>query len=337
MEGLAHEQTTRFRGVCMQSGFTSLAVIPIRYRDKILGAIHIADEQEGMAPLKNVEFLEQMALIIGEALFRFNVEDELRCLNKNLEQRVFERTAELQAANKELEAFAYSVSHDLRAPLRFIDGFAHAIEEEQAHLLDDTGKDYFRRVRAATAKMSQLIDALLGLSRQTRGELKRTTVDLSSLAQAISRELRKTPERPAEFVIAEGVKAGGDATMLHVVIENLFANAWKFTGKCESARIEFGAFECGMRSAEGGIKSQIANPESEIGKTVYYVRDNGAGFDMNYANKLFMAFQRLHAEAEFPGIGIGLATVQRIIHRHGGRIWAEGEIDKGATFYFTLG
>ena len=337
MEGLTREQTARFRGVCPRRGFTSLAVVPLRYREKILGAIHVADEREGMAPLKNVEFLEQMALIIGEALFRFNVEDELRCLNKNLEQHVFERTAELQAANKELEAFAYSVSHDLRAPLRFIDGFAHAIEEEQAHLLDDTGKDYFRRVRAATAKMSQLIDALLGLSRQTRGELKRTTVDLSSLAQAIARELRKTPERPAEFVIAEGVNADGDATMLHVVIENLLANAWKFTGKCEAARIEFGAFECGMRSTECGIKSQIANPESESGKTVYYVRDNGAGFDMNYANKLFTAFQRLHAEAEFPGIGIGLATVQRIIHRHGGRIWAEGEIGKGATFFFTLG
>jgi PAS domain S-box-containing protein len=337
VDGLAKERKARFRGVCMQSGFTSLAVVPIRYRDKILGAIHAADEREGMAPLKNVEFLEHLALIIGEALFRFGVEDELRGLNKNLEQRVFERTAELQAANKELEAFAYSVSHDLRAPLRFIDGFAHAIEEEQAHLLDDRGKDYFRRVRAATAKMSQLIDALLGLSRQTRGELKRTTVDLSSLAQAVTRELRKTPGRPAEFVIAEDVKADGDETMLHVVIENLLANAWKFTGKRESARIEFGAFACGMGSAECGIKSQIANAESEVGKTVYYVRDNGAGFDMNYANKLFTAFQRLHAEAEFPGIGIGLATVQRIIHRHGGRIWAEGEIGKGATFFFTLG
>jgi PAS domain S-box-containing protein len=357
MEGLARDQATRFRGVCMQRGFTSLAVVPIRYREKILGAIHIADEQEGMVPLKNVEFLERMAFIIGEALFRFGVEGELRKLNRELEQRVTDRTTQLEDANRELEAFAYSVSHDLRAPLRAIDGFSRIIEEEHAEKIGAAGRDHFRRVRAAGQRMAQLIDAMLSLSRLTRGDLNRIRVDLGSLAKAAAHELKKgQPDRRVEFEIADGMTAEGDPVMLRIVVENLLGNAWKFTGKREAALIEFGAFERGMGNGESRTKDILLgsdsairlhpavtsasdasvgrNPKSEI---VYFVRDNGAGFDMTYAKKLFTAFQRLHTADEFPGLGIGLATVQRIIHRHGGRIWAEGEPDKGATFYFTLG
>ena len=335
MESLAHEQTTRFRGVCMQSGFTSLAVVPIRYREKILGAIHIADEHEKMVPLQNVEFLEHMAFIIGEALFRFGVEEELRKLNRELEQRVMDRTAQLEDTNRELEAFAYSVSHDLRAPLRAIDGFSRVIEEEHAEKLGTTGRDYFRRVRAAGQKMAHLIDAMLSLSRLTRGELNRIRVDLGSLAKIAANELKKSqPDRGVTLDIANSMTAEGDPVMLRIVVENLLGNAWKFTGKRETARIEFGTFECGMPNSEFGMKAQ---ERCEQEKTVFFVRDNGAGFDMTYAKKMFTAFQRLHTSEEFPGLGIGLATVQRIIHRHGGRIWAEGEPGKGATFFFTLG
>ncbi len=245
-------------------------------------------------------------------------EEEIRRLNKELEQRVIERTAQLKAANKELESFAYSVSHDLRAPLRSIDGFSRALLEDYVETLDAEGQDYLRRVQAASKRMGQLIDDLLKLSRLTRGEMNRETINLSDLAHEIEGELQKMQsERQVEFIITPGLVAYGDARLLRIALENLLSNAWKFTGKQPKARIEIGQIE---------IEDKLA----------YFVRDNGAGFDMAYADKLFGAFQRLHSSKEFEGTGIGLATVQRIIHRHGGQVWAEGAVDQGATFYFTL-
>jgi PAS domain S-box-containing protein len=338
MEGLTEGQRTQYRGVCMKHGFLSLAVVPIRYRgDRVIGAIHLADEREDMVLHKNVEFVEQLAFIVGEAVFRFGIEDELKTLNKELEQRVVQRTAQLEAANKELEAFAYSVSHDLRAPLRAIDGFSRVIEEEYAEKLGAAGRDHFRRVRAAGRKMAQLIDALLGLSRLTRGELHRTTVDLGVLARKTVDDLRSQDAgRTVEFVIPDGLIVEGDPVMLRAAVDNLLSNAWKFTSKTENARIEFGKVDNLLRISDFGLRNETFLDHVKQGKTVYYVQDNGAGFDMTYAKKLFTAFQRLHSAEEFPGLGIGLATVARIVHRHEGDIWAQGEVGKGATFYFTL-
>ena len=241
-------------------------------------------------------------------------EEELIKSHEDLKQRA----TELAAVNKELEAFNYSVSHDLRSPLRSINGFSQALLEDYADKLDAQGKDYLQRVRAASQTMAQLIDDLLDLSRITRSKIHRGTVNLSVLAQAVTAELAKMePERQVEFVIAGRLMVKGDERLLKIVLENLLGNAWKFTGNNPKAKIEFGVTQVDDRSA-------------------YFVRDNGAGFDMAYANKLFGAFQRLHAPSEFSGSGIGLATVQRIIHRHGGHVWAEGAVGQGATFYFTL-
>lgn len=225
---------------------------------------------------------------------------------------------ELEQANKELAAFSYSVSHDLRAPLRSIDGFSQALLEDYEDNLDAQGKDYLYRVRAATQRMGQLIDDLLALSRVTRAEMRYTQVDLSAMAKTIAGQIKEMdPERAVEFFIAEEVTAQGDASLLRVVLENLLNNAWKFTAKHTHAKIEFGVIQ-------------------QDGQSVYFVRDDGAGFDMTYVDKLFKPFQRLHESTEFEGTGIGLATVQRIIHRHGGRVWTEGSVERGAIFYFTL-
>ena len=239
-------------------------------------------------------------------------------LNAQLEQRVVERTAQLEAANAELEAFSYSVSHDLRTPLRSIDGFSQALLEDYMDKLDAPGQNYLQRVRRATQRMGQLIDDLLNLSRVTRSEMHLESVDLSAIAQMIATELQEAqPERQVEFQIVAGLVANGDSRLLRIVLENLLGNAWKFTAKHSRARIEFG------RCSQNGIHT-------------YFVRDDGTGFDMAYTDKLFGAFQRLHGITEFQGTGIGLATVQRIIHRHSGRVWAEAAVEQGATFYFTL-
>lgn len=266
-------------------------------------------------------------LMLRIAGARLRAESDRR-MKADLEQRVIERTIELQAVNRELEAFSYSVSHDLRAPLRAIDGFSQAVLEDYADRLDDQGKDYLNRVRAATQRMGHLIDDMLTLSRVTRVEMQRGTVDLSALAADVFAELQKSePERKVDWRIEPGLIAEGDAQLLRVALVNLLGNAWKFTGKTANAKIEFGA----MRDA--AIPNTQGAPDSAPS---FFVRDNGAGFDMTYAGKLFGAFQRLHLTSEFPGTGIGLATVQRIIHRHGGRVWAEGAVGKGATFYFSL-
>ncbi len=261
---------------------------------------------------------EQLAVaneaLQAEIAARQRAEEEIKTLNENLKRRAIE----LEAVNKELEAFSYSVSHDLRAPLRRIDGFSTALLEDYANMLDAQGQHNLQRVREASQYMGQLIDDLLNLSRVTRCDIRRTTVDISALAHAVAAELRETqPGRQVEFVIAPGPVVNADATLLRVVLENLLGNAWKFTGKQAQARIEFGVTQ-------------------QEGHTVYIVRDNGVGFDMAYADKLFGAFQQLHRATEFAGTGIGLATVQRIIHRHGGHVWAEGAVNQGATFYFTL-
>ena len=244
--------------------------------------------------------------------------EEMRRLNEQLEQRVTERTAQLLTVNQELETFSYSVSHDLRAPLRGIDGFSQALLEDYGDKLDESGKNMLRRVRAASQRMAQLIDDLLNLSRVTRYEIRAEPVDLSLLARSIASDLQKTqPQRQALFEITEGLIAHGDPRLLRIMLENLFSNAWKFTSKCEHANIQFGA-------------------NHDQGEPGFFVRDNGVGFDMAYADKLFGPFQRLHASTEFEGTGVGLATVQRIIHRHGGRIRAHAAVGQGATFYFTL-
>jgi PAS domain S-box-containing protein len=238
---------------------------------------------------------------------------------KAAERNLRDRTAQLEAANAELDAFAYSVSHDLRAPLRSLDGFSQALIEEYADKLDGEALDYLGRIRRASQRMAQMIDDILNLSRATRGEMRFIEVCLSDLVATRLGELQEQePARKARLKIAEDVTARCDPRLINIVLDNLLNNAWKFTGKRDTAEIEFGS---------DGVN----------GTTAYFVRDNGAGFDMQYADKLFGIFQRLHSANEFEGTGVGLATVARLIRRHGGQIWAESGVDKGTTFYFTLG
>ncbi len=260
--------------------------------------------------------VREASTIARDITERKRAEMEILDLNAQLSQRALA----LEAANKELEAFSYSVSHDLRAPLRSLDGFSLALLEDYAGTLDAAAGSHLQRIRAAAQRMGLIIDDLLKLSRVTRADLRVEQVDLSALARATADDLRqRDPGRGVEFVIADGLSAAGDPRLLRMVLDNLLGNAWKFTSRCKHARIEFGA-----RGEDGG-------------SGFFFVKDNGAGFDMAHAGKLFGAFQRLHGPEEYEGTGIGLATVQRIIHRHGGRVWAEGEVGGGATLFFTLG
>ncbi|OJH35249.1 sensor histidine kinase [Cystobacter ferrugineus] len=257
--------------------------------------------------------------IVIDITQRREAEQQVHQLNAQLERRIAERTAQLEFSNRELEAFAYSVAHDLRTPLRSISNFTLALTEDCADKLDATGLDYIQRIRAASRRMAELIDGILALSRVNRTEFIETDVDLSAQAHAIREQLQRwQPQRTARFRIQDGLVDRGDAQLLGAVLENLLGNAWKFTRNQQVAELEFGA---------------LAQQE---GPRVYFVRDNGDGFDMEYKQKLFGVFQRLHTQQEFEGNGVGLATVQRIIQRHGGRVWAEGRVGQGATFYFTL-
>jgi light-regulated signal transduction histidine kinase (bacteriophytochrome) len=297
-------------------------------RKALTGGIGVLDlialHHEALASLGEPRSLplDRAAEFLAESLSPFEMSlrgyreanAKLSSANADLQQA----NAAAQAANRELEAFSYSVAHDLRAPLRSIDGFSLALLEDCADLLDDNGRQHLRFVREAAQDMSELIDGLLGLSRVTRSDLRREAVDLGELARNIFAQLRRAmPDRAVETIVGDDLAVDGDVRLLRGVLENLIGNAWKFTRDRAPARIELGATQQGR-------------------ERVYFVRDNGAGFDMTYAGKLFGAFQRLHSATEFEGTGIGLATVQRIVHRHGGRIWAESKVDHGATFFFTL-
>ncbi|HTR44302.1 MAG TPA: GAF domain-containing protein, partial [Thermodesulfovibrionales bacterium] len=304
----------------------SSSAVPLHTGGRVIGALTIYSDTPHFFTDEEMSLLLSLSEDISFSLDamegrgrRAAAEEALRVLNEELDLRVQKRTADLQAVNKELEAFIYSVSHDLRAPIRSMSGFAKFLAEDCVETLDAQGKDYVRRIEGGAAKMTRIIDDLLYLSRITRQEINRTQIDLSALASSVVSELRAAdPGSGAEVTVADGITAFADRRLMEVVLSNLLGNAWKFTAKTENARIEFGALE-------------------QEGKMVYYVSDNGAGFDPNYREKMFLPFQRLHSDREFEGMGIGLAIVERVIHRHAGRVWAEGQKEKGATIYFTLG
>lgn len=272
------------------------------------------DELERRVQERTAMLAQANTELTTEIAERKRAEEGIKNLNKELTQQ----RDQLELSNKELEAFSYSVAHDLRAPLRGIDGFSQAVLEDYGEKLDTQGVNYLHRVREASQRMAKLIDAMLDLARLTRAEIRPEHINLSLLVESVVQDLQKLgPERQVEWVITKDVMVTADPELMRVVLQNLLGNAWKFTGQVSDPRIEF------------GLTHHYAQP-------VYFVRDNGAGFDMTYAHKLFGAFQRLHAMNEYPGIGIGLATVQRIIDRHGGRIWADAAVGFGATFFFTL-
>jgi PAS domain S-box-containing protein len=318
-------RTAPWHDVFARLGIHSVAALPVLVRGAPVAAIVVYAAQPDAFDAEELELFEQLAADVAFAVEMFSAEEaraqaerDLARLNRELEQRVLERTSELEASNRELEAFSYSVSHDLRAPLRALDGFSLALLEDYNDALDETAQDYLARVRAASQRMGLLIDDLLTLSRVTRRDMVREPVDLTELARDVIADLRESsPGRQVEVTMPDEMRAAGDPALLRVVVQNLLANAWKFTGRREVAHIEFGE-------------------EDADGVPAYFVRDDGAGFDQSYADKLFTPFQRLHSADEFPGTGVGLATAERIIHRHGGTMWARGAVDSGATFFFTL-
>jgi PAS domain S-box-containing protein len=310
-----------------------------------LDQVTLADGATGWYELSIQPAPDGILILSSDVTARKRAELEIRTLNAELEQRVRDRTAQLQTANQELEAFAHSVSHDLRAPLRALDGFSAALLSQNTGQLDGQGRHYLDRIQQASQRMGQLINDLLNLSHITRAEFARQPVNLAALAREIAAELcQRDPQRQAEFIITEQLPTEGDPRLLRIALQNLLENAWKFTGRRAQARIEVGCVTAADAaqsppSANESPQPPVAHPTSYIVQPtspIFFVRDNGVGFDMAYADKLFAPFQRLHAVEEFPGTGIGLVTVQRIVTRHGGRIWAEAVVDQGATFYFTL-
>lgn len=314
-----------WREEALRRGYRSSAAFPIRENGQVIGAYTLYAAEPDFFAHDIVQLVEDLSADISFAVdyinhldYRHQAERQLRSLNESLEQRVAERTRQLEATNKELESFSYSVSHDLRAPLRSIDGFSRILLTRHADALDETGRNYLDRIARAAKRMGELIDDLLQLSRLGRSELRKTSVDLSEAVHTIAEALQAAaPTRAVQWVIEDGVRVEADERLMRSLLENLLGNAWKFTAHTAAARIEFGTL-------------------TRDGERVLFVRDNGAGFDMRYANKLFTAFQRLHRADEFEGTGIGLATVQRIVNRHGGRIWAEGEVGRGAVFYVVV-
>ena len=319
------ERMAPWRDAALAREFRSCAGFPLVVEDRCVAVLTAYASELGFFDEEEVKLFDGLAADLSFALEamarderRRAVEDKLRRLSEELERRVQERTQELRAANADLEAFSYSVSHDLRAPLRAIDGFSRVLLSRYADRLDADGRHALERVRAGSERMGVLIDAMLGLSRLGRRPLELGDVDLSALAAEVVEELRAgEPERDVEVLIEPDVSAVGDKELLRVVLQNLLGNAFKFTSQQPHARVQFGRTEHASQAA-------------------IFVRDNGVGFDMNYADRLFRPFDRLHSESEFSGTGIGLATVQRVIARHGGRVWAQGAIGDGATFYFTL-
>ncbi len=325
--------------VSVAAGMRSMMSVPLISQGEVIGSLLMRTQKTVAYSEENLRLAERIGMQIAGAIVNAQlfgnlkktenalresiadhkkIQEEIRRLNVELEQRVLDRTARLDAANKELEAFSYSVSHDLRAPLRSINGFSQALLEEYQGILDETGKTYLERVCRAAQRMGVQIDDMMTLSKVTKSEFNPEAIDLSAMVRAIDEARRENhPNRAIDLTVQEGVVVRGDPRLMKIAMENLMDNAFKFTGKEANPRIEFGTM-------------------ASDGKTICFIRDNGAGFDMAYAGKLFGAFQRLHAKEEFAGSGIGLATVQRIINRHGGRIWAEGAVGKGATFYFTL-
>ncbi len=284
----------------------------------LLGVINIAGNTPKHIEENAKTYFETITNIFARVLEKHMAEREVLRLNEHLTQLVDERTAELAAANRELEAFAYTVSHDLRAPLRTMEGFSQAVQEDYADSLDETGKDFLQRIRAAAIQMGILIEDILTLSKVTRANINKQDVDFTKMIEEVTIELQAgEPEREVDIVIADCITTRGDPRLMRSVLVNLLGNAWKFTHHKDNAKIEFGCIE----------KDE---------ETIYFIRDNGAGFDQKFAEKLFKPFQRLHRKDEFEGTGIGLATVDRVIRKHGGRIWAEGIVGEGSTFYFTL-
>ncbi len=315
-------------------------VMQDRLPAQIEGTYTLGDGQEHWFSWHIQPADEGLLIITMDITARKQVEGEIRSLNAELEQRVTQRTALLEASNKELEAFAYSVSHDLRAPLRAMEGFSSALLSHHKEQLDEQGQHYLERIQQASQRMGQLINDLLNLSRITRTDFNRQRVDLSQFAREIAAELQtRDPQRQVDFAVTEALMVQGDAHLLRIALQNLLENAWKFSSTRQQAAIEVGS----MTIADFMLQNEdwashlsppeIQNPNSNI----YFVCDNGVGFDMAFTAKLFAPFQRLHAMHEFPGTGIGLAIVQRILTRHGGRIWSSAQVEQGATFYFTLG